>query len=218
MATLPIRVFGDPVLRAVSTPVMEINGRIKKLVDDMIETMHNSNGVGLAANQVGVLQRIIVIQLPDDEGPRVFINPELTKQEGERDVEEGCLSIPGYRGLVRRSVKVKAKGLDRKGKVVRVNAEELLAQALEHEIDHLNGTLYIDHLVDRDKLWKEGAEAAPPPQEQKETEEMPVEAPLHRIMIGTRLQSPPLVTTHPFALNSEPVSGCPTPSRDAPDI
>ena len=176
MSVLPMHIVPDPLLRQRAKRVSNISPSIQKLVDDMIETMHNSNGVGLAANQVGVLQRIIVIQLPDDEGPRVFINPELTKQEGERDVEEGCLSIPGYRGLVRRSVKVRAKGLDRKGKVVRVNAEELLAQALEHEIDHLNGTLYIDHLVDRDKLWKEGAEEAPPPQEQKETEEMPVEA------------------------------------------
>ena len=174
MSVLPMHIVPDPLLRRRAKRVSNISHSIQKLIDDMIETMHNSNGVGLAANQIGVLQRVIVIQLPDDEEPRVFINPELTKQEGERDVEEGCLSIPGYRGLVRRSVKVKAKGLDRKGKVVRVNAEELLAQALEHEIDHLNGTLYIDHLVDRDKLWKEGAEEAP--QEQKETEETPVEA------------------------------------------
>ena len=169
-----MHIVPDPLLRQRAKRVSNISPSIQKLIDDMIETMHNSNGVGLAANQIGVLQRVIVIQLPDDEEPRVFINPELTKQEGERDVEEGCLSIPGYRGLVRRSVKVKAKGLDRKGKVVRVNAEELLAQALEHEIDHLNGTLSIEQLVDRDKLGKEGAEEAP--KEQKETEETPVEA------------------------------------------
>ena len=126
----------------------------------MIETMQNAYGVGLAGNQVGVLQRVIVIQLPEDEEPRVFINPQIVRRDGEREVEEGCLSIPGYRGLVKRSVNVRAKGLDRNGRVVRVNADELLAQALEHEIDHLNGTLYIDHLVDRDQLWKEEPEEA----------------------------------------------------------
>lgn len=174
MSVLPMHIVPDPILRERAKRVSNISPSIQKLIDDMIETMRNSHGVGLAANQVGVLQRVIVIQLPDDEEPRVFINPELIKQEGKRDVEEGCLSIPGYRGLVKRSVKVKAKGLDRKGKEVRVNADELLAQALEHEIDHLNGTLYIDRLVDRDKLWKEGEEEAP--QEQEEREETPVEA------------------------------------------
>ncbi|MCE2463485.1 MAG: peptide deformylase [Dehalococcoidia bacterium] len=169
-----MHIVPDSVLRERAKRVSNISPSIQKLIDDMIETMRDSHGVGLAANQVGVLQRVIVIQLPDDEEPRVFINPELIKQEGERDVEEGCLSIPGYRGLVKRSVKVKAKGLDRKGKAVRVNADELLAQALEHEIDHLNGTLYIDRLVDRTKLWKEEAEEAP--QNQEEREETPVEA------------------------------------------
>ena len=174
MSVLPMHIVPDPILRERAKRVSNISPSIQKLIDDMIETMRNSHGVGLAANQVGVLQRVIVIQLPDDEEPRVFINPELIKQEGERDVEEGCLSIPGYRGLVKRSVKVKAKGLDRRGKLVRVNADELLAQALEHEIDHLNGTLYIDRLVDRTKLWKEGDEETP--EKEEEMEETPVEA------------------------------------------
>ena len=121
---------------------------------------------------MGVLQRVIVIQLPEDEEPRVFINPEIVRRDGEREVEEGCLSIPGYRGLVKRSVRVRAKGLDRNGRAVRVNADELLAQALEHEIDHLNGTLYIDHLVERDQLWKE----EPQEELQDGPEETPVEA------------------------------------------
>ena len=99
-----------------------------------------------------------MIQLPDDEEPRVFVNPQITRRHGEREVEEGCLSIPGYRGLVKRSIDVRAKGLDRKGRLVRVNAEGLLAQALEHEIDHLNGTLFVDRLVDKDQLWKEEPE------------------------------------------------------------
>lgn len=128
---------------------------LQRLIDDMIETMHDAWGVGLAANQVGVLQRVIVIQLPEDDEPRVFINPEIIQRHGEREVEEGCLSIPGYRGLVNRAVTVRAKGLDRNGKGIRIKAEGLLSQALEHEIDHLDGTLYIDHLVSKDHLWKE---------------------------------------------------------------
>ena len=170
MTALPMRIVPDPILRQKAKRVSAITPSLKRLIDDMIETMHDAHGVGLAANQVGVLQRVIVIQLPEDEEPRVFINPEIVRREGEREVEEGCLSIPGYRGLVKRSVKVRAKGLDSKGKVVRVNADELLAQALEHEIDHLNGTLYIDHLVDRDKLWKEEPE--------NDAEEEPQESPV----------------------------------------
>ena len=155
MSVLTMRIVPDPILRERAKRVSTITASLQKLIDDMIETMHSFHGVGLAANQVGVLQRVIVIQLPEDEAPRVFVNPAIIRREGEREVEEGCLSIPEYRGLVRRSVKVRAKGLDRNGQVVRVKAEELLAQALEHEIDHLNGTLYIDHLVDKDQLWKE---------------------------------------------------------------
>jgi peptide deformylase len=174
-----MRIVPDPVLRQKAKRVTsarlggQVGGSLQRLIDDMIETMHNANGVGLAANQVGVLQRVVVIQLPEDEEARVFINPEITRREGQREVEEGCLSIPGYRGMVRRSVKVRAKGLDRNGKQVKVSAEELLAQALEHEIDHLDGTLYIDQLVSRDQLWKEE------PEEESEgapVEDEPVEA------------------------------------------
>ena len=172
MPVLPMRIVPNPILRQKAKRVSTMGPSLQRLIDDMIETMHDAHGVGLAANQVGVLQRVIVIQLPEDEAPRIFINPEVVRREGEREVEEGCLSIPGYRGLVRRSVKVRAKGLNRKGKVVRVNADELLAQALEHEIDHLNGALYIDHLVDRGKLWKE------------EPEEEPQEAPVEAGYIG----------------------------------
>ena len=170
MSVLTMRIVPDPILRQRAKRVSSINApSLNRMIDDMIETMHDAHGVGLAANQVGVLQRVIIIQLPEDEEPRVFINPEITRQEGEREVEEGCLSIPGYRGLVRRSIKVRAKSLDRKGRTVRINAEGLLAQALEHEVDHLNGTIYIDRLVDRDQLWKEET-----PQE--ESQEAPVEA------------------------------------------
>ena len=174
MSVLTMRIVPDPILRQRAKRVSSINApSLNRMIDDMIETMHDAHGVGLAANQVGVLQRVIVIQLPEDEEPRVFINPEITRQEGEREVEEGCLSIPGYRGLVRRSIRVRAKSLDRKGRTVRINAEGLLAQALEHEVDHLNGTIYIDRLVDRDQLWKEEPAAETP---QEESQEAPVEA------------------------------------------
>jgi peptide deformylase len=127
---------------------------MKKFSEDMIETMHAEEGVGLAANQVGALQKVAVIQLPEWEEALVLINPEIVKQEGEREVEEGCLSIPGYRGLVKRSVSVRVRALGLDGKVMRIKADELQAQALEHEIDHLNGVLYIDRLVSPDSLWK----------------------------------------------------------------
>jgi peptide deformylase len=168
VSDLPIHVVPDPILRQKAKRVSSIGPSIQRLINDMIETMHVNHGVGLAANQVGVLQRVVVIQLPDEEEPRAYINPEIVKNEGEREVEEGCLSLPGYRGLVKRSVKVKAKGLDRKGKEVRVNADGLLAQALEHEIDHLNGILYIDHLVAHDQLWKH--EPVPASEEDAEEE------------------------------------------------
>ena len=171
MSVIPVRIVPDPVLRQRAKRVSAINPSLQRLIEDMIESMHEARGVGLAANQVGVLQRVIVIQLPEDEEPRVFINPQITRREGEREVEEGCLSIPGYRGLVTRSIRVRAKGLDRRGKLVRVNADELMAQALEHEIDHLNGSLYIDHLVSRDKIWKEEPEEMP----EEEPEASPVE-------------------------------------------
>ena len=173
MSLLPMRMVPDPILREKAKRVSSIGGSLQRLIDDMIETMHDSQGVGLAANQVGVLQRVVVIQLPEDEEARVFVNPEITRREGEREVEEGCLSIPGYRGTVRRSVRVRAKGLDRNGKQVRVTAEDLLAQALEHEIDHLDGTLYIDRLVSRDQLWKEEPQEEP---DEAPAEDEPVEA------------------------------------------
>ena len=154
VTVLRMRILPDPILREKAKKVGKIPLGIKKFSEDMIETMHAEEGVGLAANQVGALQKVAVIQLPEWEEALVLINPEIVKQEGEREIEEGCLSIPGYRGLVKRSerVRARARGLD--GKVIRINADELLAQALEHEIDHLNGVLYIDRLVSPDSLWK----------------------------------------------------------------
>ncbi len=151
---LNIRILPDPVLRQKARKVSKIDNSTQKLIDDMIDTMRAANGVGLAANQVGILQRIVVIEIPEEEEVRVLINPEITRREGERDVDEGCLSIPGYRGELTRSIKVGVRALDRNGKTVRIKAEGLLAQALEHETDHINGTLYIDHLQSSDHLWR----------------------------------------------------------------
>ena len=169
MTVLRMRIVPEPILRRKANKVGKTPGNIKKLVNDMIETMHDERGVGLAANQIGSLQKVAVIQTPEMEEALVLINPELVKQEGEREVEEGCLSIPGYRGMVKRSVSVRARALGLDGKVIRINAEELLAQALEHEIDHLNGILYIDHLVSPDSLWK--IELVPEDQSDDEEEE-----------------------------------------------
>jgi peptide deformylase len=154
VAILEMRLLPDPILRKKAVKVAKVTPQIEKLVESMVETMRDQRGVGLAANQVGVLQKIAVIETPEMEEPLVLINPEVMKTDGERQVEEGCLSVPGYRGLVNRSetVRIKAMGLD--GKIYRLNAEDLLAQALEHEIDHLNGILYIDHLVDHESLYK----------------------------------------------------------------
>jgi peptide deformylase len=148
LAVLPLRHLSDPVLRQKAKKIKTINDALKKLIDDMVDTMHAENGVGLAANQVGVLRKVAVIQLPDDEEVMVLINPEITHREGEVLLDEGCLSIPGYRGKLVRSLKVWAKAVDRNGKPFRVEAEDLLAEALEHETDHLKGVLYIDHITD----------------------------------------------------------------------
>ncbi len=153
MAVRPILSHPDPLLRQTSKRVRNVDQAIRELIDDMIDTMHESQGVGLAAPQIGVLLRVIVIHLPDEE-VLALVNPEIVKRSGERVVEEGCLCVPGYRGEIKRSEKVTAKGLDRWGKEVRVKGEGLLAQALEHETDHLKGMLYIDHLESPDKLYR----------------------------------------------------------------
>jgi peptide deformylase len=124
----------------------------------MIETMKAAPGLGLAAPQVGIPLRVIVIELPGKE-PFALINPEIVRRSGEREVIEGCLSVPGYRGDIKRSLSVTVKGQNRQGKQVRMKAKELLAQVLEHEMDHLNGVLYIDHLESRDKFYRIEPEA-----------------------------------------------------------
>jgi peptide deformylase len=153
MAVLPIREAPDPVLRQKSKRVRSIDKSIHRLIDDMLETMHSAGGLGLAAAQLGTLLRVIVIGIPEEEDI-VLINPEIVRRTGERVVDEGCLSIPGYIGQIKRAELVRVKGLDSSGKKIRIKADELLAQALEHEIDHLNGVLYIDYLDSIDKLRK----------------------------------------------------------------
>ncbi|HVP04716.1 MAG TPA: peptide deformylase [Dehalococcoidia bacterium] len=154
MAVLPIRYLPEPVLREKAKRVPKIDASIRRLIDDMIESMYAANGVGLAAPQIGVSLRLVVIGLPEEE-PFALINPEIVKVSGERTLEEGCLSVPGYRADIVRHSLVVAKALNPEGKEVRIKARDnLLAQALEHEIDHVNGILYIDHLPSLDVLEK----------------------------------------------------------------
>jgi peptide deformylase len=155
MAVLQIRTVPDPILRQKARQVKIIGPSIKKLIKDMCETLHAVPGrAGLAAPQVGSSLRVIVINVPEKEEDIVLINPEIVKTKGERICEEGCLSIPGYMGEVKRAEKVTAKGKTADGKEIRIRGEELLAEALEHEIDHLNGVLYIDKLESPDMLHK----------------------------------------------------------------
>ncbi len=151
MAVLEIRTLPDQVLRRKARKVSAIDGSIQKLIDDMIDTMRANSGVGLAAPQVGVPLRIAVIEMPGEE-VITLINPQIVKRQGERVVDEACLSVPGYQGEINRSVMVKVKAQDRQGKEIRIKGEGLLAQALEHETDHLDGTLYLDHVESPDKL------------------------------------------------------------------
>ena len=153
MAVLSMCTLPDPVLRQKAKRITSFDDSIQRLIDDMVETMHEVGGVGLAAPQVGVPLRVIVIHLPEEEVV-CLINPQIVKRSGEREVVEGCLSVPGYHGEIKRSEKVVVKGRDRRGKEIRIKAEGIMAEALEHEIDHLNGVLYIDHLESQDKLSK----------------------------------------------------------------
>ncbi len=156
MAVLLIRTLPDPVLRRKTKRVSTIDRSVKKLIAEMRETLHAEPGrVGLAAPQVGVSLRVTVICLPGEgEKDLVLVNPEIVRRKGERLVSEGCLSIPGFVGDVLRAESVTVKGLDLTGKPVRIKADELLSQALEHEIDHLNGVLYIDRMENVDNLRK----------------------------------------------------------------
>ena len=147
MAIRNLRLEGDEILKKKSREVEVIDDKLQILIDDMIETMHKYNGVGLAAVQVGVLKRVITIDLYDDRGAIVLINPVIIKTKGEQEVDEGCLSFPNQFAKVKRPAEVTAEYTDRNGKRMRVKAKELLAQAICHEIDHLNGEVFIDKII-----------------------------------------------------------------------
>jgi peptide deformylase len=183
MPVRPIVLSDSPLLRKKSRRVRRVDPTLQELTDDMVETMHAANGIGLAAIQIGVPERVIVVHLPEEEESEegeekeernpedcklhVVINPELARKS--RDVEdgiEGCLSVPGWVGEVSRHHTVTVKGLDPRGRPVRIKAEGLLARVLQHEIDHCDGILFIDHIEDPEKVWpvpegeEEAAEAA----------------------------------------------------------
>ncbi len=161
MAILPIRKYGDPVLRerARELEPSEIDAELQRLIDDMVDTMYAEPGVGLAANQVGVAKRLAVIDLTVGEEPgnvHVLINPEVLESEGEVLEEEGCLSIPDFVELVARPERVRVKYLDREGSPVEIWGEGLMARAICHEIDHLNGVMFVDYLrgLKKDRIIK----------------------------------------------------------------
>ncbi|MDX1609913.1 MAG: peptide deformylase [Halofilum sp. (in: g-proteobacteria)] len=147
MALLDILQYPDERLRHVAEPVAEVDERVRALADDMVETMYAASGIGLAATQVGVDERIAVIDVsPEHDQPLVLINPEILEREGEQESEEGCLSIPGVYDRVRRAERVRVRALDRDGAEFELEADGLLAVCIQHEVDHLNGRLFIDYL------------------------------------------------------------------------
>ena len=154
MARRKIRTVPDPVLREPAKKVPLIDSSVLKLIDDMIDTLRAASGIGLAAPQVGVSLRVAVIEVPGED-VITLINPEIVKKKGERVIVEGCLSVPGYQGDVKRAVTVKVKARNRDGREVRITAtDDILAQALEHEIDHLDGRLYTDLVESPESLWE----------------------------------------------------------------
>lgn len=147
MAIRIIRLEKDEILRKKSREVEMIDDKIQILIDDMIDTMYKYNGVGLSAVQVGVLKRIVVIDIEDDTGVKVLINPKILKSKGEHEVEEGCLSFPNQYAKIIRPKEVTVEALDRDGKKVTIKAKDLLAQAICHELDHLDGIVFIDKMI-----------------------------------------------------------------------
>ncbi|MBD1565771.1 peptide deformylase [Vibrio aestuarianus subsp. francensis] len=147
MSVLQVLTFPDDRLRTVAKPVDKVTPEIQKIVDDMIETMYDEEGIGLAATQVDIHQRIVVIDISDSrDQPMVLINPEIINKSGEDGIEEGCLSVPGARALVPRAAEVTVKALDRDGKEFSFEADDLLAICVQHELDHLQGKLFVDYL------------------------------------------------------------------------
>ncbi len=149
MAIYPIRVFGDPVLRMDTKPVENIDEKVRALVRDLIETMYEAPGVGLAANQIGVARRVAVFDVQDDLGPRVMINPQVVETAGEWEYEEGCLSVPDRHWEVNRPAFSRVTALDLNGDPVEYAGDGLLGRVLQHEVDHLDGLLLLDRLSKR---------------------------------------------------------------------
>lgn len=166
MTIKPLIILPDPLLRQVSTPIERVDDEARRLADDMLETMYDAPGIGLAAVQIGIARRMLVIDVSregEEKTPLVFINPEIIASSDDRSVyEEGCLSIPDYYAEVERPAVVTVKYVDREGKTQQVEADGLLATCLQHEIDHLNGVLFIDHIsrLKRDMVVKKFTKAA----------------------------------------------------------
>lgn len=155
MAVLEIKTLGEPILRQQTKPIGAVTKRISRLIRDMLETMYAAEGAGLAAPQVGISKQIVVIDVGD--GPIVLLNPRIILHKGEDIDVEGCLSIPGKKAYVKRAANVEVEALSEQGKPFKIKGEGLLARALQHEIDHLNGILYVD-LVDEAEIFSEGDE------------------------------------------------------------
>jgi len=147
MAIRIVRENGEEILRKKSREVEVIDDKIREILDDMVETLHSYNGVGLAGPQIGILKRIVVIDLYDDKGPIKLINPRIVKQKGEQEVEEGCLSFPNQFAKIIRPQEVIIEALNENGKKIKLKGEGLLAQAISHELDHLDGILFVDKII-----------------------------------------------------------------------
>lgn len=167
MAILDILHYPDERLRIVARPVETVDAEVRQLVDDMFDTMYDAPGIGLAATQVNVHRRVIVVDVSDDGSePHVFINPEITVRDGVEEMQEGCLSVPGYYDTVQRADSITVRALDRDGNPFELEADGLLAVCIQHEIDHLDGKLFVDYLSEmkrkrlRKKLAKQARETA----------------------------------------------------------
>jgi len=170
MALLPILEFPDPRLRTRAEPVGEVDATVRKLIDDMFETMYAAPGIGLAATQVNVHKRLLVIDISESRRePLALINPEILSREGVEETEEGCLSVPGVYDKVSRAEKIRVRALDRNGNQFELDADGLLAVCIQHEMDHLEGKLFVDYLSElkrtriRKKLEKERRDEMPAP-------------------------------------------------------
>ncbi|WP_296809673.1 peptide deformylase [Thiocapsa sp.] len=174
MAKLDILTFPDPRLRRKAIPVARVDADIVRLVDDMLETMYAAPGIGLAAIQVNVPRRVVVIDISENhDAPLCLINPEILSREGEEQMDEGCLSVPGFFEPVKRAERVRVRALDREGEPFTLDADGLLAVCIQHEIDHLDGKLFVDHISMlkrqriRRKLEKEQRQAASEPEQRR---------------------------------------------------